>query len=74
MLLTYSGSWEEYSRLWRRVVEGIPLYIKLYMVLVAPFTAGIFEEIIWRWFGIELLSKYYSVNRAVIIQAIAFGL
>ncbi|RLG83257.1 MAG: hypothetical protein DRO40_05275 [Thermoprotei archaeon] len=74
MLLTYSGSWEEYSRLWREVIEGIPLYTKLYMVLVAPFTAGIFEEIIWRWFGIESLSKYYSVNKAVITQAIAFGL
>ena len=74
MLLTYSGSWKEYSRLWSEVVEGIPLYAKLYMVLVAPFTAGIFEEIIWRWFGIESLSRYYSVNKAVIIQAIAFGL
>ena len=66
--------WEEYSRLWSEVVKGIPLYARLYMVLVAPFTAGIFEEIIWRWFGIESLSRYYSVNKAVIIQAIAFGL
>jgi len=56
------------------MVSEMPLWSKIYLVAIAPFTAGIFEEIIWRWFGIEQLEKYYSSRTANIIQALTFGL
>jgi len=68
------GGWEEYIKIWEKVVKSLPLYSKIYLIAIAPFTAGIFEEIIWRWFGIEALSKYFGASKAVIIQAIAFGI
>ncbi|MEX0569310.1 MAG: lysostaphin resistance A-like protein [Candidatus Njordarchaeota archaeon] len=69
----YGMSGEEYSQMWYEAIRGIPLWVKIYFIIVAPFTAGIFEEAIWRWYGIENLEKYYSVRKAIIIQAIAFG-
>ena len=70
----YYGSPQEYIESWRRLVSEIPLWSKLYLVLIAPFTAGIFEEALWRWYGIEKLEEYYSKGKANLIQAIAFGL
>jgi len=67
------GGWEEYMTFWREVVKGIPLYSKLYLVCIAPFTAGIFEEIIWRGYGISQLERYLGLRRAIVLQAIAFG-
>jgi len=72
--MLFCGSWEVYMQRWQGIVAGIPWIVKLYYVAIAPFTAGIFEEIIWRHFGISQLEKHYSLNKAVIIQAIAFGL
>ncbi|MGQ4833517.1 MAG: CPBP family intramembrane glutamic endopeptidase [Candidatus Asgardarchaeia archaeon] len=68
------GNIEAYFEEWRSIVAILPIYTKIYMVLIAPFTAGIFEEAIWRWFGIEKLEDYYSSSKANVIQAIAFGL
>ncbi|MGQ4913740.1 MAG: CPBP family intramembrane glutamic endopeptidase [Candidatus Asgardarchaeia archaeon] len=68
------GSMNAYFEEWKRLVAVLPLYTKIYMVLIAPFTAGIFEEAIWRWFGIEKQEEYYSSPKANVIQAIAFGL
>jgi len=71
--MLFCGSWEVYMQRWQGIVAGIPWIVKLYYVAIAPFTAGIFEEIIWRHFGISQLEKYYSLNKAIIIQAVAFG-
>ena len=43
------------------------------MVFIAPFTAGIFEEIIWRGYGINKLEQYVNTRKAVLVQAVAFG-
>jgi len=43
------------------------------MVAIAPFTAGICEELFWRDYGISRLENSMGVGRAVLIQAIAFG-
>jgi len=71
--LLYGMSSEEYSQIWYKAVREIPLWVKIYFITVAPLTAGIFEEAIWRWYGIENLEEYYSVRKAIIIQAVAFG-
>ena len=71
--MLFCGSWEVYMQRWQEIVAGIPWIAKLYYVAIAPFTAGIFEEIIWRHFGISQLEKFYSLNKAIIIQAVAFG-
>jgi len=70
----FYGGLEEYFELWRKLVSELPLWSRLYFVLVAPFTAGIFEEAIWRWYGINRLKDYYSEKKANLIQALAFGL
>ena len=70
----FVGGWEKYMETWNYVVTRIPLWSKMYLVLIAPFTAGIFEEIIWRGFGINTLEEHMSTKKAVIIQGIAFGL
>ncbi|MDK2372318.1 MAG: CPBP family intramembrane metalloprotease [Candidatus Korarchaeota archaeon] len=56
------------------VISRIPAWAKYMNFLVAPFTAGIFEEIIWRGFGIESLRRFTSEVKAILIQAIAFAL
>ncbi len=68
------GGWEGYMASWREVVRGIPLWSKLYFVCVAPLTAGVFEEVIWRGFGVTQLEGHTSTQRAVLLQAVAFGL
>jgi len=68
------GGWEGYMAFWREVVRGIPLWSKLYFVCVAPLTAGVFEEVIWRGFGVTQLEGHTSTQRAVLLQAVAFGL
>lgn len=71
-MLSYGG-WETYYRIWRDLVSRLPLSSKIYLVAIAPFTAGIFEEIIWRLFGITSLEKYMSPRKANLIQALAFA-
>ncbi len=56
------------------VIRRIPAWAKYMNFLVAPFTAGIFEEIIWRGFGIGSLLRFTSEVKAILIQAIAFAL
>jgi len=67
------GGWERYMEYWKLMVGNLPWWSKLYMVAIAPFTAGIFEEIIWRGYGIDTLEKRIGSNKAVLVQAIAFG-
>ncbi len=67
------GGWENFSEWWREVIGGIPLWSKIYLAAIAPFTAGIFEEIIWRCYGIETLEKRLGPGKANLVQAIAFG-
>ena len=64
---------EAYFKTWREVVTSLPLWSKLYFVAVAPFTAGIFEEILWRGYGISQLEKSMGTRRALVLQAVAFG-
>lgn len=68
-----AGGWESYMAYWSEIKMGIPLWSKLYLVLIAPFTAGIFEEIIWRGYGVSMLERHMSSFKALLIQAIAFG-
>lgn len=68
------GGWDKYMSFWKRVVEGVPLHSKLYLVCIAPFTAGIFEEIIWRGYGISKLEPHLGLKKAAILQAVVFGL
>ncbi len=67
-LLPAGASW--FSDLMRRV----PIWARYMNALLAPFTAGVFEEIIWRGFGIENLRRFMGDGRAVVVQAIAFAL
>ncbi len=70
---SFYGGWEQYMREWREITQAIPYWSKLYMVAIAPFTAGIFEEIIWRGYGISRLEQHIGTSKAVIVQAVAFG-
>ncbi len=58
----------------RDVVSRIPLWARYMNALLAPFTAGIFEEIVWRGYGITRLEEFMSPKRAVFLQALAFAL
>ncbi|HDI75381.1 MAG: hypothetical protein DRJ52_03800 [Thermoprotei archaeon] len=73
-LIYYQGSWEKYLEYWHEITSDLPLFSKIYFIAIAPFTAGIFEEIIWRLFGIEVLEKYFGSNKALIVQALAFAI
>ena len=66
--------YEYYFRTWREAMREVPLWSKLYLVAIAPFTAGICEELFWRGYGISRLEGGVGVRRAILIQAIAFGL
>ncbi len=68
-----SGNPEEYFSFWRELMREVPLWSKAYLVAIAPFTAGFFEEIFWRGYGISKLEETMSTKRALILQAIAFG-
>jgi len=68
-----SGSPEEYFGTWREVVGELPLWSKAYLVAVAPLTAGIFEEVFWRGYGLAKLEEYVGTKRALAVQALAFG-
>ena len=70
----FYGDFDTYLQAWHLITQEIPLWTKIYMVAIAPFTAGIFEEIMWRWYGIEKLEEYHSTKTAVIIQAVTFGI
>ena len=70
----FYGDFNTYIQMWHSITQEIPLWAKIYMVTIAPLTAGIFEEVIWRWYGIEKLEEYRSTRTAVIIQAITFGI
>ena len=71
--LSYGG-YDKYIEMWNRLVNSLPLLSKVYLVGIAPFTAGIFEEIIWRGYGINMLEKDLDSRKAVLLQAITFGL
>lgn len=71
--LSYGG-YDKYIEMWNRLVSSLPLLSKVYLVGIAPFTAGIFEEIIWRGYGINMLEKDFDSRKAVLLQAITFGL
>ena len=73
-LIYYQGSWEKYLEYWRVITSDLPLFSKIYFVAIAPFTAGIFEEIIWRLFGIEVLEKHFGLRKTLVIQALAFAI
>ncbi len=68
-ILSYHG-----SRWFFGVIRMLPPWARYMNALVAPFTAGIFEEVIWRGYGIESLKKFTTEGRAVLIQAVAFAL
>ncbi len=70
----YGGNWTEYSSSWAAMVKEVPLWARLLNALAAPFTAGVFEEVLWRGYGITVLEKRFSTRKAVFIQAVAFGL
>lgn len=72
--LYYGGSWESYREMWAEIISATPVWARYMNALVAPFTAGVFEEAIWRGYGITKLEEHTSPGRAVVIQALAFGL
>ncbi len=74
VMLYYNGNWAYYGDFWRKVVDATPVWARYMNALVAPFTAGVFEEIIWRGYGITKLEGFTSTKKAVMIQAVAFGL
>lgn len=43
------------------------------MVAIAPSPPGIFEEIIWRGYGIDTLEKRIGSNKALLVQAIVLS-
>jgi len=40
----------------------------------APGSAGVFEEIFWRGYGITMLEDSYGRKTALTLQAVAFGI
>ncbi len=72
--LAFYGGWGRYYEVWRGVVSRLPLASKVYLALIAPFTAGVFEEIVWRLYGITSLERYWTPGRANLVQALAFAL
>jgi len=50
------------------------MWAKYMNALIAPFSAGIFEEVIWRGYGITKLEEFMSSWKAVVVRAIAFSL
>ena len=71
----YSMTYEEYWGQFIVVVSRIPYWLRLFTWLVGPFTAGIFEELFFRAYGIRTLEEAgTSKIKANLIQAIAFGL
>ncbi|RLF02920.1 MAG: hypothetical protein DRK00_09395 [Thermoprotei archaeon] len=70
---TLSGGWSAYTAMWREVVSRLPLSSKVYLVAVAPLTAGFFEEIIWRLYGITRLEELWGPRGANLVQALAFA-
>jgi membrane protease YdiL (CAAX protease family) len=72
--LFYRGNWQYYGELWRKTILNTPLWARYMNALVVPFSAGIFEEIIWRAYGITALELITTTKKAVLIQAVAFGL
>ncbi len=72
--LIYGMSYEEYSKWFRDVVSMTPAWARYMNALIVPFTAGIFEEVIWRGYGITKLEEFASTRVAVLVQALAFAL
>lgn len=69
-----AGGWAAYMGEWHRITARIPLWSKLYMVAVAPFAAGFFEEILWRGYAVDALEPYMGRGKALLLEAVAFGL
>jgi membrane protease YdiL (CAAX protease family) len=72
--LYYEGSWDLYGKAWRATIQLTPIWARYMNALVVPFTAGFFEEAIWRGYGISALERSLTTKRAIVIQALAFGL
>jgi len=66
-------SWEEYANLWNESVRRTPTESRLFTLIIGSVTAGIFEEILWRAYGITMLEGKYGTRTALTLQAIAFG-
>ena len=74
-MIIFSMTYEEYWKQFARVLVRIPYWLRLFTWLVAPFTASICEELFYRAYGINMLEKHgVSEKKAVLIQAVAFGL
>ncbi|RLG84142.1 MAG: hypothetical protein DRO18_07310 [Thermoprotei archaeon] len=72
--LLYHTSYSEYGRWFREVISMTPTWARYMNALVAPFTAGVFEEVIWRGYGITRLEEFMSRGKVVLVQAAAFAL
>ena len=74
-IITYSMTYEEYWKQFAAILVRIPYWLRLFTWLVGPFTAGIFEELFFRAYGINMLEESRASKiEANLIQAIAFGL
>ncbi|MEM0078634.1 MAG: hypothetical protein QXK95_03040 [Nitrososphaerota archaeon] len=60
-------SWEEYGSLWKESIKLTPLWSRLFTLIVGSLTAGIFEEIFWRAYGITMLEDKYRSKMAVML-------
>ncbi len=72
--LYYGGDMNRYWSEWIKITHSIPLWSRYFNAFAIPIISGICEEIIYRGYGITALEKYVSTKKAVIIQAIFFGL
>ena len=73
IMASFYDGWERYMEYWKNIVQALPFWSKAYMAFIAPFTAGIFEEVIWRGYGVSKLEQHMSTTKAIIVQIIAFG-
>ena len=72
--LIYGMNSSEYREWYGEVVRMTPVWAKYMNALVAPFTAGVFEEVMWRGYGITKLEDFTSTWKAVVVQAVAFSI
>lgn len=72
--LIYGESFSEYVEWYENLIRVSPMWARYMNALIAPFSTGIFEEVIWRGYGITKLEEFMSSWKAVVVQAIAFSL
>ncbi|RLE55242.1 MAG: hypothetical protein DRJ40_08620 [Thermoprotei archaeon] len=71
--LYYSGDVGKYWSWWYDMIKHVPLWARYFNALAIPFISGVCEEVIYRAYGVTALEKLVGFKKAVIIQAIAFG-